>query len=441
MDVTTVDGDRGESLHSFPYFLPDGRRFLYFVSSVRPETQGIYVGSIDEPPGSRPERLVATTLGPVQIGTDASGTHLFFFRDGALMAQRFDADRLQLTGEMTAVAERVGSVGSFAFFSIAANVLAYRTGQSAATNLSQLSWVGRNGEALGKVGEPLLLSSGVNAVAISPNGRQAAIMVSPTPSPDLWLIEFSRGVPTRLTFNLAADTSPVWSPDGARLVFRSNRANPGDIYEKDLNGNSEEAMLVGSPLSDAPTGWSPDARFLLFSRSTTTNATDIWVLPAKEKPLPLLETPFAEQGARISPDGRWMAYVSNESGEEEIYLRPFIVTPDGKPAVGPKWRVSTEGGVTPRWRGDAKELFYRDRSGAIVAVDVIGQGAQVETSVPRRLFMPTLGTGSFDVTADGRRFLLSTLVSMQTTSPDPVTVVLNWNATPGPAQASRSNRP
>jgi Tol biopolymer transport system component len=442
VEVTTVDGARGEGLHSFPFFLPDGRRFLYFVSSIRPETQGIYVGSIDEPLGSRPERLVATTLGPAQIGTDASGTHLFFFRDGTLMAQRFDADRLQLTGETTAVAERVGSVGSFAFFSVAANVLTYRTGQSTATNVSQLNWVGRNGEALGKVGEPLQMSSLPNAIAISPNGRQAAIMVSPTPSPDLWVIEFARAIATRVTFNPAADTSPVWSPDGARLAFRSNRANPGDIYEKDLNGTSEETMLVGSPVADAPTGWSPDARFLLFSRFTATNATDIWALPAKDKqPLPLLETPFSEQGGRISPDGRWLAYVSNESGEDEVYLRPFIITPDGKPAVGPKWRVSTNGGALPRWRGDGKELFYRDRSGAIAAVDVIPQGAQVETSVPRRLFMPTLGTATFDVAADGRRFLLSTLVSMQTISPDPVTVVLNWNVTSGSAHASRSSRP
>jgi Tol biopolymer transport system component len=155
----------------------------------------------------------------------------------------------------------------------------------------------------------------------------------------------------------------------------------------------------------------------------------------------LLETPFTEQGGRISPDGRWMAYVSNESGEDEVYLRPFIVSPDGKPTVGPKWRVSTDGGLVARWRGDGKELFYRDRSGAIVAVDVIPRGAEVETSVPRRLFMPTAGTTTFDVAADGRRFLLSTLASMQTTSPDPVTVVLNWQAAPGSAQGSRSNQP
>jgi Tol biopolymer transport system component len=442
VELTTVDQARGESLHAVPYFLPDGRRFLYFASSPRPESEGIYVGSIDDSPGSRPERLVATTLGPAQIGTDASGTNLFFVRGGTLMAQRFNPDSLQLTGETATVAERVGSVGSFAFFSVAANVLAYRAGASTAANESQLHWVGRNGEPLGNVGEPLVLSPAANTIAISPNGRQAAIMVMPATTPDLWVIEFTRAIATRVTFHAAPDTNPVWSPDGVRLAFRSSRGNPGDIFEKDFNTTSEETVLLASPATDTPTGWSPDGRFLLFARLTAANATDLWALPAKDRqPVPLLETPFTEQGGRISPDGRWMAYVSNESGEDEVYLRPFIVSPDGKPTVGPKWRVSTDGGLVARWRGDGKELFYRDRSGAIVAVDVIPRGAEVETSVPRRLFMPTAGTTTFDVAADGRRFLLSTLASMQTTSPDPVTVVLNWQAAPGSAQGSRSNQP
>ena len=438
VEVTTVDVTGGESLHAFPFFLPDGRRFLYFVSASRAEGRGIYVGSIDGPAEQTPQRLVGSTLGPVQTGTDVSGTHLFFFRDGTLMAQRFDPDRLQLSGEANAVAERIGSVGSFAFFSVAGNVLTYRTGQSASTNVSQLNWVGRKGEALGKVGEPLQLATAPYSIAISPNGRQAAILVALTPSPDLWVIEFARGIATRVTFSPAPDLNPVWSPDGARLAFRSNRDRPGDIFEKDLGGTSEEALLLGSPDADAPTSWTPDGRFLLFNRLTAPGFSDLWVLSAKSnQPAPLLQTPFSEQGSRISPDGRWIAYMSNESGDDEVYLRPFSVTPEGKPTLGPKWRVSTSGGGVPRWRGDGKELFYRDRPGAIVAVDVVPQGPLVETSVPRRLFMPPLGTVAFDVSSDGQRFLLSTLVSMQTVSPDPVTVVLNWEV----ASGSRSNRP
>jgi Tol biopolymer transport system component len=281
------------------------------------------------------------------------------------------------------------------------------------------------------------MSSLPNAVVMSPDGRQAAIIITIAAmlNPDIWTIEFARGIATRVTFSETADLSPIWSPDGRRLTFRSNRANPGDIYEKDLGATADETLILGSPTADAPTSWSPDGRFLFFNRFSSSTGVDLWAMEAQTKQaMPLLETPFADQAARVSPDGRWIAYGSNESGEDEVYLRAFISSPEGKPALGPKWRVSTEGGTAPRWRRDGKELFYRDRSGAIVAVDVIVQAGTVETGVPRRLFTPALGTTAFDVAPDGRRFLLSTLASMQTMSPDPVTVVLNWSsasASPG----------
>jgi Tol biopolymer transport system component len=426
VEVTTVAGEAGESLHSFPFFLPDGRRFLYFCASGRPEVQGIYVGSIDGSAAPRAPRLVAATMGPVIIAAEGQAPKLFFVRDGTLLAQSFDANRVQLSGTPTPVAERLGNIGSFAFFSVAANVLTFRTGTSTGNNLSQLTWLGRKGEPLGTLGEPRQLTQNPDGLVISPDGRQAAIVVGPVPS-DVWVVEFARGIATRATFDSMGDVSPVWSPDGNRLTFRSNRANPGDIYQMDLR-SSKESLLLKSPEDDVPTDWSSDGRFLLFNRFNALSG-DVWVLDAEgQKPIALLESPFSERGGQFSPDGRWVAYVSNESGADEIYVRPFAIGSTGVPAVGPKWRVSTAGGVLPRWRGDGKELFFWDRSGAIAAVDVVITGASLETSVPRQLFMPSLGTVSYDVMRDGQRFLLAGLQSFQTSSPDPVTVVLNWQS-------------
>ena len=226
--VTTVDPGRGESAHSFPFFLPDGHRFLYWRQSSRVELQGIYVGSIDRAPGEQDNSmLVPTPLGhwrPAMSGP--GGGSLLFVRDGTLMAQAFDSSRAQLSGEPVPIAEQIGTTGSLGFFSASRDALAYRTGVAAQFGNTQLTWFGRKGEKLGTVGEPMPLPIGAGTISLAPNDRQAAVLLqSPTqpPNTDLWIVELARGIASRFTFTDAFEVGPVWSPDASRLAFRTSR--------------------------------------------------------------------------------------------------------------------------------------------------------------------------------------------------------------------------
>jgi Tol biopolymer transport system component len=435
--LTKVDPSQGEGAQSFPQFLPDGRRFLYFRQSTNPEVQGIYAGSLDlRPEQQSTARIVATTLGNFYVAREPGGERLLFLRNGTLMSQPFDMNALRMTGEPTPVVEQVGGSGSFGFFSASATgVLAYRSGSASFANAGQLTWFDRQGRSVGTVGEPRAYSTVPGSIALSTDGSRAAATISPTLSPDLWLVEFARGITTRFTFHIAPDQSPVWSPDGGRLAFRSNRQGTLDVYVKDVNGTSEEAALFSGPGPEGPTDWSRDARFLLLQTGGAKTRSDIAALSLsgpKAVATTLLESPFDESQARLSPDGRWMAYVSNESGQDEIYLRPFSVDAAGTPSVGARWLVSNSGAAPggARWRGDGRELFYRHISGAMMAVDVTVDGAAIRTGLPRRLFTLPSGAVTWDVALDGQRFLA--VVPVDATTSDPITVVLNW-----PAAANR----
>ena len=428
--INELQADRG---HSFPVFLPDQKRVLYVRLSGRDDVEGVYVRSIDDKPDQDSgARLLRVTLGPLAIADHGQGRQLLFIRDGTLMSQPFDADRVQLSGDAQPVAEHVGSAGSFAFFASGADVLAYRTGTSTPVNAEQLTWHDRKGNELSRIGEPLPVSTGTFSVAIAPDGRRAAVMISQVLAPDLWLVDLERGLPTRLTSSEAPDTAPVWSPDSRRLAFRSSLAGNSafDLYWKDVNGTAEETPIAPKLTPGQPSDWSPDGRFILFTRAPDPSSVDIFALPVEQKLVqPILQTPFAESAARLSPDGRWMAYISNESGQNEVYVRPFTVAADGKASVGAKWRVSTTGGVVPRWRRDGRELFYRSAAGDFMAVDVDAAGETIQTTLPRRLFPAIPGVHAWDVTADGQRFLISNpLRSTAAPVADPITVVLNWKS-------------
>jgi len=430
--LTAINESQAERGHSFPVFLPDQKRLLYVKLSGRDDIEGVYVRSIDDKPDQDSgARLLRVTLGPLAVVDHGLGRQLLFIRDSTLMSQPFDADQVQLSGDAQPVAEHVGSAGSFAFFTAGGDVLAYRTGTSSIVNAEQLTWNDRKGNVLARVGDTLAVSFGTSSVSIAPDGRRAAVLISQAVAADLWLVDLERGLPTRLTSSEAGEASPVWSPDGRRLAFRSSRVQnvAFDLYWKDVDGTGEETPIVPKLTPGLPNDWSPDGNFILFTRAPDANIVDIFALSVEQKQVqPVLQTRFAESAARLSADGRWMAYISNESGQNEVYVRPFTIA-DGKPSVGPKWRVSTTGGVVPRWRRDGKELFYRNAAGDFMAVDVKATGETIQTSAPRQLFPAIPGVHAWDVTADGQRFLIST--PLRTTAApvaDPVTVVLNWKS-------------
>jgi Tol biopolymer transport system component len=428
----TVIDEAKERGHAFPMFLPDQKRFLYLRLTGQQETSGVYLGSIDSAPAQQDrERLLPLAFGPLALVQSAQGARLLFVRDATLMSQPFDVDRVQLSGEAQPVAERIATGGSFAFFGTAGDVLAYRTGGAAAITDEQLTWYSRSGTVIGTIGENLAITGGPYSVALAPDGRRAVLMItSQRFTPDLWVVEFARGLISRLTFSDDAEVAPVWAPDSRRLAYRgrANATVPFSLMVRDVDGTDEAESPFGKPVSGLPNGWSSDGRFMLFTRGPDSNTLDLFALSIQGRTeTTLLQTPFNEAVARLSPDNRWLAYQSNESGQSEIYVRPFLVAADGTPSVGPKSRVSSNGGVVPRWRADGREIVYRSINGDFMAVDVKTSGETIDISLPHRLFPNVAGVHAWDVTADAQRLLLSVPVGTNTAiAADPMTVILNW---------------
>lgn len=333
--------------------------------------------------------------------------HLLFVRQGSLFAQPFDEHRRQLTGEAFGVADHVmpDSVGGAAFSVSDTGVLIYRTGGVAAT---QLTWVDRSGRPLGTVGPP----GAYRNPALSPDGARVAVEMTDVQrrTQDIWLVELARGASSRFTFDPQNDIYPAWSPDGSRIAFGSDRGDDFSMYLKPSNGATSEQLLLETPGGSAPYSWSPDGQFIV-SRAgpTATTGPTFGVLPltGNQKPHLFERTTFVPAYASVSPTNRWLAYMSNESGRAEVYVRSF-------PDAGGKYQISKDGGTAPRWRGDGKELFFTGAEGQLMAVPIAGEAAlQVGSAVTlfRTQLLPT-GIGfrqQYDVTRDGQRFLLNVL--------------------------------
>jgi Tol biopolymer transport system component len=420
--LTTLDPSRGENYHSFPSFLPDGRHFLYHRMSSAPQNAGIYVGSLDAKPEEQDSRqLLATPFGGRYVPpSDSAPGQLLFVREGTLMAQPFDAQRMELSGEAIPVAEQLGSFLNFAYISVSANgVLVYRSG---ATQDFQLTWFDRQGKALGTAGE----QGQYSGVALSADGTRAA--VTHVADQDLWLTDLSRGTSTRFTFGPGRARNPVWSPDGSRLIFASSREGVYDLYQKPASGAKEEEIVLKSGDNKFPLSWSRDGHFLLYLAVNRQTRNDLWVLPldGDRKPFPFLRTEFDETQGRFSPDARWIAYMSNESGRPEVYVRPFSPPSAATPAeTGGKWMVSKGGGNNPVWRGDGKDLMYVAPDGKVMAVELTANTA-FQPGVPKALFQPPAFGQPADYDGGRDRSLLVVPVGQST--PPPFTVVLNWMA-------------
>lgn len=350
------------------------------------------------------------------------------------MAQPFDAERLRLNGEPAPLAEGV----DIAWFSLGAfsvspsGVLAYRGRTLGGSR--EFTWFDRKGKILSTFGQPGTDST----VHLSPDGTRGLVRDAALGGPaDLWTLDLSSGRRTRLTFHHNVMSDGVWSPDGSRIAFAAGD-DMDTIYEEPSSGAGDEKELFKEPrIGHEPTSWSPDGRFLLYN---TVNAVrtgyDLWVLPlakdvaGERKPVLLLGAVFNEWGARFSPDGHWIAYVTNETGHREIFVRSFIASgPSGVPAVGEgKWQITKDGGNYPKWRADGKELIYDDFPESYVktAVEVNANGSVFEFGTPQRLFPGPMDFGGWDVTPDGQRFLSS---APQVQQPSlPITIVLNWPA-------------
>ena len=424
-EITVVDSKRGETFHALPTFLPDGKHFLYLRQGTDP-VKGMYIGSLDLKPAEQSkERLLAG-----QFAASYVDGYLFFMRENTLMAQPFDAGKLQLQGEPVPVVEHVATTQSIGMFSVSpSGALAYRTG--AGGNDYQLTWFDRQGKVVGTLGQP-----GPNdGVSLSPDGTRAAVRDAEGRAlGDIWTLDSARGVRTRLTFRRGPGSSPVWSPEGSRIVFSAG--NGVDVlYEKPSSGAGDEKELFKKTGEiKVLSSWSRDGRFLFYTTvNNPTTGNDLWVLPMEgdHKPVLLLGTPLSEAGATLSPDMHWLAYQSDETNRGEIYVRPFLASgPSGVPALGEgKWQVSKDGGNDPKWRADGKEIIFQapPNGTSKMAVDVKVNGAAFEPGIPQELFRAPLDYG-WDVTADGKRFLLSILPVGQQTARTPITVLLNWQA-------------
>ena len=420
--VTTLDPSRQENSHQWPHFLPDGRHFLYLVWSGQADARGIYIGSLDS---KETKRLLGTDWGVAYARGPSERGYLFFLRGKTLMGQAFDAKEGRIRGEPFPVAEQVWydeTVPGLASFSVSENgVLAYRSG---GIRTRQLVWFDRAGRPLGSVGPP----GAYRDPWLSPDEKRMALArIDPqTGTQDIWLFELSRGVTSRFTFHPSDDATPLWSPDGSRIIFSSSRDGAPNLYQKVSSGAGSEEALLKSDVSKYPTGWSGNGRYIVYANWDPKTKWDLWVLPmfGEQKQKSYLQTEFDTFQAQFSPDGRWIAYASNESNPRyEVYVQPF-------PLSSGKWQISSNGGAQPSWRRDGKELFYLAPDRRLMAVEV-KTGSTFEPGTPKALFQ-TQVTGLVDarnhyvVSGDGQRFLVNTIV--QEASSSPITVVVNWTA-------------
>lgn len=428
-ELTKLDTDLGQTSHRWPSMLPDGKHFLYFARGTQLDKQGIYVGSFDSP---ETKLLVASPVTGAYTEVDGTG-YLLFVRESTLMAQQFDVSNFVLSGDAIPLVHDLytvpGEVGPTAFsaFSAASGNLLYFNGVQPTT---RLTWFDRSGKSLEAVTEP----GQYHEPSLSKDDTKLLFARSTDVPDDIYLQDLSRGSTTRLTFDPANDGSALFSPDESQVVFTSSRLGTYGIYRKPSSGAGNDELLFRAPTGEMGLGlaflgsWSRDGRHILFEKNSGAKTRfDLWVLPitGDPTPFPYLETEFLETHAQFSPDGRWVAYTSDESGRAEVYIQSF-------PIGNGKWQVSTAGGDQSQWSADGKELFYIGADRNLMAVSIVGS-TTLEIGRPEVLFLtntPLTGItddrNNYVPAHDGRRFLVNTLD--ETRSAQPLTFVLNWAA-------------
>jgi Tol biopolymer transport system component len=400
----------------FPSFLPDGRHFLIFVLAPVPDDTGVFVGSLDSPARTR---LVSSRSHAVY----AAPGYLMFWREATLMAQPFDATTRKLSGNPVAIAAGAGinTVTAQSLFSVSnSGTLVFIAGVA---GQSELMWVDRAGVLISKPGP----TGAFSTVALSPDGSRVVYddADARNPSMDLWQLVFDRGVPSRLTFHPGSEAFPLFSPDGARVTFAGVRNAPPQLYEIDATTGGREALLFATKLPTVPSDWSRDGRVLIYNMVDPKTSGDIWALPLPSKqPYAVVNTTADERYGTLSPDGRWLAYISNESSMYEVYVRSF-------PEPRVLRQVSAKGGFQPQWRRDGRELFYLAPDKTLMAIDVRPRAATFDPGPAKALFATRTKwieiqatSRTYAAAADGERFLIASATDEARSAP--ITAVLNW---------------
>jgi Tol biopolymer transport system component len=411
--VTSLDSTRHETGHRFPCFLPDGRHFLFSVLPGRQGKLDIDVGSLDSP---KRAHVLAATSGAVY----APPGDLIFERNLALAAQRFDARRLRLVGDPLSLGDVPAAsnyTGARLASASATGTLAFLSGQILNTTPV---WVDRSGRTQGTVHVPAGRYTGAS---LSPDGRRALLVREngPTES-DLWMVELDRGVMTRFTYGPSQNTAAVWSPDASRIAFESDRDGPFDFFVKPASGaTAEEPLLQSSAFFKHLGDWSRDGKIIVYQQLDARTGWDLWILPLEgdRTPRPYLRTPFNERFGSLSPDGKWMAYSSDESGRSEVYVQSF-------PAPGNKVQISTGGGFAGAWRSDGREILFAGPDGQTTMSADVTTAPEFRASAPRAINKLPSNLAGLAITPDFQRLLL--LLPSGDAVPASVTIVLDWNA-------------
>jgi serine/threonine protein kinase len=405
--ATVLDASRQQDFHSWPYFLPDGRHFLYLGHSTNTGNSAIYVGSLD----SKETKLLLNANSQALYSPPG---YLLFVRAGTLLAQPFDANRIELKGDASPVAEGVqfNIINGRAAVALSENgILAYRVVPTNAQ--TKLVWVDRKGGELPLPAPPRAYRN----PRLSPDGQRVAITIDELGSQE-WLLDIGRDTLTRLTFEGSYNGAVAWTPDGKRIAFGTDRAGPRNLFWQLADGSGGAERLTTSNLGDVASSWSLDGQTLAYEESSPGAGFDLWVFRVSDhKTQPFLQTRFNEIAPRFSPDGHWLAYASDESGRYEIYVQPY-------PGPGGKWQISTDGGTEPVWARNG-ELFYRNRD-KMMAVGTTTR-SNFSADKPKVLFEEHYATyntmPAYDVTPDGQRFLLAKTGEQ---GPQEINVVLNW---------------
>jgi serine/threonine protein kinase len=415
--VTALDAKGGEISHRFPWFLPDGQHFLYAASKAGATQVSIRIGSFDSTE-QNPTLQVADSFALYSQG------YLLFLRNTTLMARQFDERRLVFAGEAVPAAEQIqtGSNTGLGAFSVSANGVLLYAGRAAGD--LRLAWFDRTGRRLEVLGDP----GDIRSIHSSPDGKKVAVSIADSSTTDIWIYDVQRRVRTRFTFDPANDGNAVWSPNGHTIVFRSERKGPNNLYRRAADGSGGEQLLFADQFEKFPTSFSPDGKhlgYMTFGDPQT--GADVWVLPdplgpaGVSKPFPFIRSEFWELDPQFSPDGKWIAYASNESGRWEVYIAPF-------PGPGGKRQVSAAGGRAHRWRRDGRELFYFGLDHRLMAVGIDGTRGSLEIGKTEALVGGLIADRGYlyDVSPDGQRLLAA--VRPENPPQKLLTVVLNWTA-------------